>query len=110
MRPAVRIIFAPIMSRSKVDREAGRYLHGTAQARTITLDPRGSEVAKTLLHELLHVWNPGWSEAAVVSETKVRWARMTWKEKAALYRLLGAATLEGEPEPKKARTTSRRKQ
>ena len=44
MRPAVRIIFAPIMSRSKRDRERGYYVHGTTQNRTITIDPRSSAV------------------------------------------------------------------
>ena len=49
MRPAVRIVFAPIMSRSKRERDRGYYVHGTTQNRTITLDPRSSEIGKTLL-------------------------------------------------------------
>ena len=102
MRPAVRIIFAPIMSRSKRDRERGLYTHGTTQNRTITLDPRSSEIGKTLLHgagspgRLIHLRHPDWSEEAVVSETRLRWGKMSWKEKARLLRLLGAARLEGE--------------
>ena len=96
MKPAIRIIFAPIMNRDKKVREGGGRVHGTAQARTITLDPRGSEIGKTLLHELLHVRHPDWSEATILAETKSRWTKMSWKEKAHTYKLLGAAHLEGE--------------
>jgi hypothetical protein len=96
MRPAVRIIFAPIMSRTKGDRVRGLFVHGTAQNRTITLDPRSSEIGKTLLHEMIHLRHPDWSEEAVVSETRLRWGKMSWKEKARLLRLLGSAHLEGE--------------
>jgi hypothetical protein len=98
VRPAVRIIFAPIMSRSRKDRERGLFVHGTAQNRTITIDPRSSEIGKTLLHEMLHVRHPDWSEEAIVSETRLRWGKMSWKEKARLLRLLGSARLEGEDE------------
>jgi len=96
VRPAVRIIFAPIMSRSKKERDRGLFVHGTAQNRTITIDPRSSEIGKTLLHELLHIRHPDWSEEAIVSETRLRWGKMSWKEKARLLRLLGSARLEGE--------------
>ena len=92
----MRIIFAPIMSRTKADRDRGFFVHGTAQNRTITIDPRSSEIGKTLLHEMIHVRHPDWSEEAVVSETRLRWNRMSWKEKARLLRLLGCAILEGE--------------
>ena len=96
MRPAVRIIFAPIFSRSKRERKRGMFVHGTAQNRTITLDPRSSEIGKTLLHELIHLRHPDWSEEAVVSETRLRWGKMSWKEKARLLKLLGSARLENE--------------
>ena len=96
MRPAVRIIFAPIMSRTKGDRDRGLFVHGTTQNRTITIDPRSSEIGKTLLHEMIHLRHPDWSEEAVVSETRLRWGKMSWKEKARLLRLLGSAHLEGE--------------
>jgi hypothetical protein len=96
MRPAVRIIFAPIMSRTRRDRNRGLYVHGTAQNRTVTIDPRSSEIGKTLLHEMIHLRHPDWSEEAVVSETRLRWGKMSWKEKARLLRLLGSARLEGE--------------
>ena len=91
MRPAVRIIFAPIMSRSKKDRERGLFVHGTAQNRTITIDPRSSEIGKTLLHEMLHIRHPDWSEEAIVSVTRLRWGKMSWQEKARLLRLRGSA-------------------
>ena len=96
VRPAVRIIFAPIMSRTRRDRDRGMYVHGTAQNRTVTIDPRSSEIGKTLLHEMIHLRHPDWSEEAVISETRLRWGKMSWKEKARLLRLLGSAHLEGE--------------
>lgn len=98
MRPAVRIIFAPLFKREKKLREAGGYLHGyTMQpGRTIYLDPRSSSLLETLVHELVHVSHPSWSEAAVQEETERRMKRMTWKTKARLYQLLGSAKLEGE--------------
>lgn len=96
MRPAVKIIFAPLFLRNKKVREGGGYVHGEAKNRTIWLDPRSSEIGKTLLHELIHVRHPSWSEAAVITETHKRWMKMSWKEKARLLKLLGAAMLEGE--------------
>jgi hypothetical protein len=45
---------------------------------------------------MIHLRHPDWSEEAVVSETRLRWGKMSWKEKARLLRLLGSAHLEGE--------------
>jgi hypothetical protein len=98
VRPAVRIVFAPILERDRAARQAGLYVHGyTVQpGRTIVIDPRGSTVLETLVHELVHVEHPSWSEASVQEETERRMKRMTWKQKAKLYQLLGTAKLEGE--------------
>ena len=83
-RPAVKLILAPL----------GRHLaRGMAQGRTIWVDPRRPWPGHTLLHELIHVENPGWSETKVRQETTARWRRMGWREKAELLRLLGGARL-----------------
>jgi hypothetical protein len=95
-RAAVRVVFAPLFGRFKTDRARGLNVHGTASGRTITLDPRSSEIVKTCLHELIHLRNPGWSEEAVVTETAIRYKRMGWKEKARLLQLIGRGTIEGE--------------
>lgn len=92
MKPAVRLILAPIGRRHR----GPTWLLGKAHGRTIHLDPRCRDIARTLLHELLHVRHPSWSEAAVRVEEKRRWDRMTWREKARLYQMLGSAQLEGE--------------
>ena len=89
MRPAVRIVFAPCGTwRSK---DAPKGWSGERVARTIKIDPRVPHVGHTLLHELTHVRHPSWSETRVVRETARLWKRMTWKQKADLYRLLGTA-------------------
>lgn len=85
MRPAVRIIFAPL----------GRHLAvGMAQQRTIWIDPRTSYPARVLDHELLHLKHPTWTEAQVLREEARRWKKFTWQQKAKLYQLLATAKLE----------------
>ena len=96
IRPAIRIIFAPIFSREKKIRDAGGYVHGDAEGRTIRLDPRSSQVLDTLVHEMTHVRHPDWSEDMVRSYTRLRMKKMGWREKAHLLRLLGNAHVEGE--------------
>lgn len=98
MKPAVRIIFAPIFRRDKSVRESGEFLHGTAQGRTITLDPRGSQILDTLTHELCHIRHPDWDEIRVREYTKKRMVKDSWKQKARLLKLLGSAIIEGEEE------------
>ncbi len=106
LRPAVRIIFAPIALRNRSGKARGGHtpldpiVHGETVRgfRTIHLDPRLSEVGKTLLHELTHVRHPDWSEEQVTAYEEIRWSRMGWREKAHLYQLLGRARLEGDPE------------
>ena len=96
MRPAIRIIFAPLFSKSKRISEAGGYIHGEAEGRTIWLDPRSSQLLDTLVHEITHVNHPDWSEEMVRSYTKLRMKKMGWKEKAHFLRLLGSAKIKGE--------------
>ena len=99
-KPAIRIIFAPLARRARKVGDETIHIYGEADKknRTIWLDPRLSEVGKTLVHELLHIRHPSWSEEKVVAEEELRWNRMTWKQKANLYRMLGSAKLEGEDE------------
>jgi hypothetical protein len=90
---AIRVIFAPLFLRGK---KTGLYTHGETRDRTIWLDPRSSEIVKTMVHELLHLKHPSWSEEAVVTETVRRLKKMGWKEKARLLQLVGKGTIEGE--------------
>jgi hypothetical protein len=96
MRPAIRIIFAPLSKRIKEHREQGLNTYGQSANRTIWLDPRNSEILDTLVHELAHVNHPSWSEEEVLDYTKKRMKKMGWKEKARLLKLLGYALIEGE--------------
>lgn len=98
MRPAVRIILAPIARRGPQKRDDGfdAPKQGETSGRTIWIDPRLPHVAKTLLHELIHVQHPGWCEERVSATEEYRWTHMSWRKKAELYRLLGSAEIEGE--------------
>ena len=96
MKPAIRIIFAPLFKRHKREREDGTYLHGTAQRRTVHIDPRGTLLLDTLVHELTHVRHPDWTEKQVQEHTARRMKKMSWKEKAHTLKLLGNAIIEGE--------------
>jgi hypothetical protein len=51
----------------------------------------------TIIHELIHVRHPGWTEKEVIAETEKLMKTMTWKDKARLLRdVCGSAHLEGE--------------
>lgn len=63
------------------------------QGRTLWVDPRSVAPHRILFHEQIHLTNPTWSETRVRRETARRWARMTWKEKAALLRMFGQARM-----------------
>ena len=88
-RPAVRIILKPLKRHQAWGMQMGR---------TVWVDPRDPRAAATLLHELLHMENPSWSEWRVIRETARQWRRMGWREKAELLRLFGGARLGGEDE------------
>lgn len=65
---------------------------GVSQQGLVVLDPRSrSPLARTLLHELIHVKRPMWSETRTLQEENRLWHLATWKEKGELYRLLGKA-------------------
>jgi len=96
VRPAIRIVFAPLFSRDKKVREAGLFLHGQAIGRTVKLDPRSSHILDTLVHEVAHCNHPDWTEKQVRDYTKKRMGKMSWKEKARWLKLLGSGSLEGE--------------
>jgi len=100
MRPAIKIIFAPLFKREKKLREAGLNLHGKVltPGRTMWLDPRSTYIVDTFVHEKYHIDHPSWTEEQVIEATKKKMARMTWKEHARILKLLGTATLEGESE------------
>jgi len=92
-RPAIRLVFAPLQREAAPDEFVG----GTAQRRTIRIDPRTPQhMGRVVLHELIHIEQPSKSEWWVRRETWRRWRRMTWREKAELYRLLGHAKLVDE--------------
>lgn len=97
-RGAVRVIFAPLKERHASDRSKGLEILGVSKVpgRTIQLDPR-VPFTDTIIHELLHVRYPGWTEKEVVAETGKLVNTMTWKDKAQLLRdVCGSAHLEGE--------------
>ena len=96
MRPAIRIIFAPLFNKSKKISEAGGFINGEADKRTIWLDPRSSMILDTLVHEMTHIRHPDWTEEMVKSYTRLRMKKMGWKEKARLLQLLGNAKIKGE--------------
>jgi hypothetical protein len=43
-------------------------------------------VVRLLLHEVLHVQHPSWSERRTILETRKRYNKMTWKGKAELLK------------------------
>ncbi len=96
MRPAIRIIFAPTFKRDPITHGKQLYVHGTADKRTIRLDPRGSMLLETFVHELTHIRHPGWTEKETQEHTVKRMKKMSWKDKARLLKLLGSAIIEGE--------------
>ena len=96
MNPAIRIVFAPLFSKSKTISKAGGYIHGETEGRTIWIDPRSSQLLDTMVHEMTHVNHPDWSEELVRGYTAARMKKMGWKEKAGLLRLLGRAKIKGE--------------
>jgi hypothetical protein len=96
VKPAVRIIFAPLFGRDKAVRESGGYLHGTAVGRTVRIDPRSSGILDTLVHEMTHVRHPDWTEAMVRDYVKIWMKKSGWKRKAEYLRLLGKGLIEGE--------------
>jgi hypothetical protein len=93
---AVRVIFAPLQRER--DNKTESWVDGMAKVpgRTIWLDPR-TEFVGIIIHELLHVRHPSWTEDEVWKETRLRMKQMTWKEQARLLReVCAAAIIQGE--------------
>ena len=101
MKPAVRIIFAPLFKRDKALTAVGKELHGRVlvPGRTIQIDPRSPHILDTLVHEMTHVQHPDWTEQMVVDYVKIWMQKSGWKRKAAYLKLLGTAIIEGEETP-----------
>ncbi len=87
--PIHRLLFRPTLSIRADGVRKGAYGECFKQERIITLDPRGQQLARTFLHELLHLRYPQWSETKVRIEERKRWKRLTWKDKAQLYQAIG---------------------
>ena len=87
--PIARIIFAPIRHRYR-----GFTTEAAVIGRTIRVDPRSYNLAKSLLHEYTHILHPGWSERRVRAEESRLWRLLSWRQKAALYRRLGRGRTE----------------
>ena len=61
--------------------------------RAIALDPTDRNIGLTYYHELTHLKYPSWSETRVDRESKRRWSRLSWRDKARLLRQLGKARI-----------------
>lgn len=82
-----RLLFAPL------GKENGGSL-GVSQQGLVVLDPRSrSPLARTLLHELIHIKRPMWSETRTLQEDNRLWHLATWQEKGLLYAMLGKAKI-----------------
>ncbi len=86
----MRLVFKPMMHTEKCV--------GAVVGNTILLDPRHSPLARTLLHELIHVDHPDWSEWKVLREERRLWKILTWREKALLYKQLGRGVMLNDEE------------
>jgi hypothetical protein len=80
--PTIRLFLVPSINRSKVE-----WLEGYTEqpgSRTICADLPNARmnVVRLLVHEVIHVQHPSWSECRVVQETRKVYNKMTWKAKA----------------------------
>ena len=98
VKPAIRIVFAPLFKRDRALAAAGKDLHGRVMipGRTIQIDPRSPNILDTLVHEMTHVRHPDWSEQMVVDYAKIWMKKSGWRRKAEYLKLLGTALIEGE--------------
>jgi hypothetical protein len=72
--------------------------HAIAQSGLVAVDPSSNvPAAKNLLHELIHLVRPLWSETRVRTWEAKLWRKASWREKAQLYQKLATAKIwEGE--------------
>jgi len=54
-------------------------------------------MVRLLIHEVLHVQHPKWSECKILAETKKRFNKMTWKGKVELLQTAFAQSKVGYP-------------
>jgi hypothetical protein len=92
--PIHRLQFRPLMARRGRAYRKGILGQCFKRERLIELDPRQPHLARTYLHELLHLAHPKWSEARVRREERASWAKLTWKDKARLYQAIGKGVIE----------------
>ena len=55
-------------------------------------------MVRLLIHEVLHVQHPSWSESKVILEARKRFNKMTWKGKANLLQSAFARAHVGWPD------------
>lgn len=91
--PRARIFFSPILRKHGL---VGSLNWNDDTIRTIRIDPTARSIGRVLLHEYIHIEHPDWSEKKVLDEEGRRWGRMSWKDKARLYKRLSRARLEIE--------------
>ncbi len=91
--PIHRLVFRPIKAARPRGKWDGAFGKCYSRRRLIVLDSRGPHLARTLLHELLHLSYPGWSERRVRIEERARWKKLTWKDKARLYQAIGKGVI-----------------
>ncbi len=94
--PTIRLFFVPCMKSSSKE-----FLDGYTEqpgGRTICIDPRARmNMVRLLIHEVLHVQHPSWSERRVVLETRKRYNKMTWKGQAELLKTAFGRARVGYP-------------
>ena len=83
--PTIRLFLVPHMNRSLHESIEG-YTEQPG-GRTICIDPRARmNMVRLLIHEVLHVQHPSWSERRTWRETRKKFNKMTWKGKAELLK------------------------
>lgn len=81
--PTIRLFLVPLINSCKKE-----YLNAYSEqpgGRTIFLDPRTKfNMVRLLIHEVLHVQHPSWSEHKTETETTKKYKAMGWKARATL--------------------------
>ena len=68
--------------------------HAIAQSGLVAIDPSSPvPAAKNLLHELIHVRRPLWSETRTREWESKLWRESSWQQKGELYRMLGKSKI-----------------
>ncbi len=100
--PTIRLFLVPIINSHK--KEWVQAYSEQPGGRTIYLDPRTRRnMVRLLIHEVLHVQHPKWSERKIVRETSKRFNEMGWKAKAVFFTQAMSRAKVGWP-PKEDKT------